>query len=206
MTARQRPPGNAKIRIYHAAERIKAELTPVQVFENYGFHPNSHGYVLCPFHGEKTPSLKLYSGEKSGWHCFGCGAGGTVIDFVMKLFGISFQQALVRLDADFNLGLTCQKPAPAACPSVLTERRRALARQEALELEIKNLSREHLRLHRNVQLYRPDKPGIESFHPLFAEAVKKLPELEYRIEEAERELRELYGARTDKRQPARVYP
>lgn len=193
MRTRQRPREDARIRINRAAERVKTELTARRVLEHYGFHPNRNGFVLCPFHGEKTPSLKVYDGEKSGWHCFGCGAGGTVIDFVMKLFGISFSQALLRLDTDFSLGLTGRNAPPAPCPAVWKERRQAQTRREALEAEIKNLSREYLRLHKNLQLYRPDGPDIKDFHPLFAEAARRLPELDYRIEEAERELGEQHG-------------
>ena len=89
------------------AAEIKERLTARQVIEAYGFHPNRAGYIQCPFHaGDRHGSLKIYDGDKTGWHCFGCGAGSTVIDFVMKLFNINFRQACLRLDADFSLGLT----------------------------------------------------------------------------------------------------
>lgn len=86
------------------AAEIKERLTARQVIEAYGFHPNRAGYIQCPFHaGDRHGSLKIYDGDKTGWHCFGCGAGSTVIDFVMKLFNINFRQACLRLDADFSL-------------------------------------------------------------------------------------------------------
>lgn len=52
------------------------------VLDHYGYTPNRGGYIPCPFHGEKTASLKIYKPGK-GWACFGCHAGGSPIDFVM---------------------------------------------------------------------------------------------------------------------------
>ncbi|MCL5037512.1 MAG: DNA primase [Chloroflexi bacterium] len=48
---------------------------------------------LCPFHKEKTPSF-TYSPEKGLWYCFGCGQGGTLIDFIIKTEHIEFPQAV----------------------------------------------------------------------------------------------------------------
>ena len=50
---------------------------------------------LCPFHSEKTPSFSV-NPERGFFHCFGCGAGGTAFDFVMRTEGVSFPEA-VRL-------------------------------------------------------------------------------------------------------------
>lgn len=67
---------------------------------------NHDGAGLCPFHGDrKSPSLKVYADPKRGWHCFGCGASGSVIDFAMRWYEINFKQAVTRLDAMFGLGL-----------------------------------------------------------------------------------------------------
>jgi DNA primase len=49
---------------------------------------------LCPFHNEKTPSFGV-DAEKKLYHCFGCGAGGDVFDFVMRIEGISFPEAVL---------------------------------------------------------------------------------------------------------------
>ncbi len=51
---------------------------------------------LCPFHEEKTPSFYV-NPKKSFFHCFGCGAGGDVIEFVKKIENISFIEAVQRV-------------------------------------------------------------------------------------------------------------
>lgn len=86
------------------AEQIKRMLTAREVAVHYGFYPNRNGYICCPFHNEKTGSLKIYDGY-DGWHCFGCHKGGSVIDFVRELEGLSFVDACKKLDHDFHLGL-----------------------------------------------------------------------------------------------------
>ena len=48
---------------------------------------------LCPFHGEKTPSFNIYS-EDGHFYCFGCGAGGDVITFVMKIENLDYMEAV----------------------------------------------------------------------------------------------------------------
>jgi DNA primase len=51
---------------------------------------------LCPFHNERTPSFNV-SPSRGTYHCFGCGAGGTAIRFVMEHDGMSFIEAVKRL-------------------------------------------------------------------------------------------------------------
>ena len=48
---------------------------------------------LCPFHGEKTPSFNIYT-ENGSFYCFGCGVGGDVITFVMKMENLDYVDAV----------------------------------------------------------------------------------------------------------------
>ena len=58
-------------------ESVKAAVTTRQAAEHYGIEVNHHGMARCPFHDDRTPSMKL----DTRYHCFGCGADGDVIDF-----------------------------------------------------------------------------------------------------------------------------
>lgn len=95
-------------------QEVRARVTALEAARHYGYHPNRSGFIPCPFHREKTASLKLYDGER-GFYCYGCHVGGSVIDFVGKLFGLRPLDAAKKLNADFNLGLTegNRRPFPA---------------------------------------------------------------------------------------------
>src|SRR5690348_11017714 len=59
---------------------------------------------LCPFHNEKTPSFTVNE-DKGFFHCFGCGAHGDVIGFVMRTENLSFPEAVERLANEAGLQL-----------------------------------------------------------------------------------------------------
>jgi DNA primase len=59
---------------------------------------------LCPFHNEKTPSFSV-SPERGFFHCFGCGAGGSVFNFVMRVEGLSFPEAVRSLARRYGVSI-----------------------------------------------------------------------------------------------------
>jgi len=87
-----------------AAQIIRDTVSMDQILGLYGYKPNRSGFMPCPFHGERNPSLKIYKG--SGWHCFGCGRGGSVIDFVMEHEGCNLSTAVKAIDNAMRLRLT----------------------------------------------------------------------------------------------------
>ena len=80
-------------------ETVKQSVTTRQAAEHYGIHVGRNGMACCPFHNDKTPSMKL----DRRYHCFGCGADGDVIDFAAALYGLGKKEAAVQLAQDFGL-------------------------------------------------------------------------------------------------------
>ncbi|MEJ5300443.1 MAG: DNA primase [Thermodesulforhabdaceae bacterium] len=64
---------------------------------------------LCPFHAEKTPSFYV-DHQRQIFHCFGCGAGGDVIKFVMQHRGLSFPEAIEFLADRYNIRIETSRP------------------------------------------------------------------------------------------------
>lgn len=89
-----------------AVEEIKRRLSASEVIA--GYIPTKQAgrnfRALCPFHHEKTPSFMI-SDEKGIWHCFGCGEGGDIFGFVMKMEGLDFKDALESLARKANVTL-----------------------------------------------------------------------------------------------------
>jgi DNA primase catalytic core len=91
-------------------ERLKTEISLPRLVEASGVLLKKQGKDLagcCPFHQDDTASL-IVTPSKNLWHCFGCGAGGSVIDWTMKKNGVSFRHALELL----REGQTCVVDAP----------------------------------------------------------------------------------------------
>jgi DNA primase len=60
--------------------------------------------ALCPFHDEKSPSFMINRGD-SHYHCFGCGAHGDAIEFLMRFYSLSFFEAVEQLAQQFGVHL-----------------------------------------------------------------------------------------------------
>lgn len=92
-------------------ERRKHDLIPANIIEDIRYRCDIEGVIssyvtlkkagtnlkgLCPFHSEKTPSFTVYPGTQS-FYCFGCGAAGDVISFVMRAENLDYVSAVEAL-------------------------------------------------------------------------------------------------------------
>ena len=80
-------------------EAVKDSVTTRQAAESYGLQVKHGGMCRCPFHNDKTPSMKV----DKRFHCFGCQADGDVIDFTARLFGLTPKDAAEKLAGDFGI-------------------------------------------------------------------------------------------------------
>lgn len=103
------------------AEEVKSKLNIVDIIQDYlPLKKRGASYFAnCPFHEEKTPSFHV-SSERQFYKCFGCNEGGDVFDFVQKLEGVEFPEAL-RILAE-KAGVKIEK----FDPKIYTRRNRLL--------------------------------------------------------------------------------
>ena len=100
-------------------EAVKAAVTPRMAAERYGLPVRQGNMICCPFHDDRTPSMKL---NEEYFYCFGCGTHGDVIALTVQLFDLPPAEAAKKLAADF--GITEQKP------SVLAKLKRGKSQAE----------------------------------------------------------------------------
>ena len=88
-------------------EALKARLDVVDVVGSYVELKKAGGNYKspCPFHDEKSPSF-VVSPQKQIYHCFGCGAGGDAVKFVMEYEKLNYPEALEKLADSYNFTLS----------------------------------------------------------------------------------------------------
>ena len=94
---------------------------------------------LCPFHDEKTPSFNVRATHGT-FHCFGCGEGGDVIAFLMKIDHLSFVEAVERLAERSGIQLTYEGGAPSRQRDKGTRTRLVDAHKAAAEFYAEQLT------------------------------------------------------------------
>lgn len=112
------------------AEELKSLIELDDLVARLGFTPNRAGFISCPAHLDKTPSLKIYTDDR-GWYCFGCNQGGTVIDFYMHVCKVDFKHAMSDLQRLY--GLADSEPLPRQARAEIARQRGRRRKQNYLE-------------------------------------------------------------------------
>ncbi|MEO1942242.1 MAG: CHC2 zinc finger domain-containing protein, partial [Campylobacterales bacterium] len=99
----------AKIKL-ESIELLKAQIDIVEVVSHYLQlkRVGANFVALCPFHPEKTPSFYV-SPKLQRYHCFGCGASGDAIKFVMEFEKVTFPEAVEKLATLYNFSLAYEE-------------------------------------------------------------------------------------------------
>lgn len=159
-------------------EAVKQSVTARQAVEHYGIRVGRNGMVCCPFHEDRTPSMKA----DRRYHCFGCQADGDVIDFVSRLEGIPAREAALRLAADFSIPYEDRKPPDRS-------RSRPKIPKESPEQQFRRMEHHCFRilsdyyhlLRRWERDYAPKTPE-DAWNPLFVEALQNKSHVEYLLD------------------------
>ena len=178
------------------AHEIKSMVSAKEAFLHYGIELTRSGFCKCFLTGEKTASLKVYDGDR-GWYCFGCHAHGSVIDFVMQYFGLTFQDAISKINSDFSIGLPIGERISLRQLREMEHRQRERQEERNREQsELERLEGEYWaafdvwkKYDTNKREYAPKSPS-EDFHPLFVEAAKNIDRAAYELSVAEMRLKD----------------
>ncbi|MCD4664484.1 MAG: hypothetical protein K8R68_04370, partial [Bacteroidales bacterium] len=82
-------------------KQIKTKLSILTVLNHYGIQPDKNNQIKCPFHDDKTPSMRIYP-ETNTYHCFGCGKTGDQIQFIQEYKKITKHQAILKAKSMLN--------------------------------------------------------------------------------------------------------
>ena len=147
-------------------EAVKAAVTPRMAAERYGLPIQQGSMVCCPFHADRTPSMKL---NEDYFYCFGCGAHGDVIALTAQLFDLPPAEAAKKLAADF--GITGQKP------SILAKLQRGKSQAEA-ERRCFRVLGDYLRILQDWKTHCAPQSPEDAIDPRYAEACHMLERIE----------------------------
>ena len=99
-------------------DALKARVTVPQAAAHYGVRIGRNGMCRCPFHQDKTPSMKI---NETYYYCFGCHCTGDVIGFTARLFNLSPLDAARKLALDFGIDPNTPVSAAVALPRIRQE-------------------------------------------------------------------------------------
>ena len=155
-------------------QAVKHSVTTRQAAEYYQLRVNRAGFIACPFHDDRTPSMKV----DARFHCFGCGADGDVIDFAARLYGLDAKPAAEKLAADFHI--QHEKTGCKQKPKRPVRSEEQLYRQ--LEERCYRVLSDYLSQLRQWATDYAPQPEDETWHPLFVEALQRKDHIEYLLD------------------------
>ncbi len=158
---------------------VKENVSALQVAQMYGLKVSSKGMACCPFHTDKSPSMKV----DRRYYCFGCGATGDAVDLAAQLLGMTPRDAAVKIADDFGIPID-EKTVPKSRTKA-PAKARADPQKEAAEWIMKSvrmLLDYKWKLSEWKTKYAP-RSMDEEWHPLFCEALDKREWIEYLLDE-----------------------
>ena len=156
---------------------VKSRLDIVTVALDYGIKLDRNNKALSPFSNEKTPSFQVYPSTQS-FYCYSSNQGGTVLDLVMKLTGLSLIETVKQLNEQYNLHIDLEKPNNRV---EILQNNAELERKEAIKIYRKSafiICSDYFKL---LKMWKTEYAPVNSFenpHPLFLESLDNLDKIE----------------------------
>ena len=175
----------------YIASEIKGCVKMNELLQFYGLDVR-RSRIKCPFHNGEDYNCGV---KRDYVHCFVCGESADAVGFVMRYFGLSFKEATAKLNNDFNLGLPTgekldrRREIDFARKAFKAKQEREKKNEEhnRLKKAREDAIDEWVRLDKQRMKYKPKSEG-EDLHPLFVEAIIKLPRAEIILDCVEMEL------------------
>lgn len=159
-------------------EAVKETIPTRVAAEHYGIEVKRNGMACCPFHNDKTPSMKV----DTRFHCFGCQADGDVIDFVSRLFNLNPKEAAEKLADDFGINYDRTQRTRTQPRSSVLEKLAAAQRYRNDENRCFRVLCGYFHLLQDWKdAYSPKTPD-EELNPLFCEALQETDYTEYLLD------------------------
>ena len=151
-------------------EAVRSKVNLHMAAEKYGMDIGKNSMVRCPFHDDRTPSMKL---NNKYYYCFGCGAKGDVISLVAEHLSLSAADAAQRIADDYGI--------ETKNISVNSKLNFYKEKQKRRDRCVRVLCDYNRILRKWMTDYAP-KTADEKLHPRFAEACRMLEVTEYMAE------------------------
>ena len=158
-------------------ETVKENVTARQVAEFYGAKVSRNGMCRCPFHNDKSPSMKV----DKRFYCFGCGLQGDAIDYVAKMFGLGLKDAAVKICEDLGLEYETKNSCPTRVRKREVEKSMEQIYKETEKRCYISLCDYLHQLKQWKQEYAP-KDDDDMIHPYYMEAIKETDRIEYLLD------------------------
>ena len=158
-------------------DEVKERVTARAVMERAGIVFNRSNMCKCPFHQDKTASMKVKLTDKK-YFCFGCGEKGDAIDFVAKYYNLSPKDAAMQIADEF--GITYDSSVRSSPKPVRREKSPMQILSEAKTKTYRVLS-DYLHLLKDWK--RDFEPkSMDEIDERYEEAVNNLPKVEYQLD------------------------
>lgn len=158
--------------------KIKGTINMYDLAEHLGFKVSRKGYVLCPFHDDKRPSMQVFKGytNKDGFYCRSCLIGGDIIKFIRLYMNMTFDEAVIWIAHEFGIPIDEETGLTEAVRAKISEKISIKifyrsVNERWIEVVCKKLSQlsERIHLYESIMQHEASSNEAEPFTDIFCQ-------------------------------------